>query len=152
MQTILLAEDDPGDVFLMRRALQKANVSNPLQVVGDGEAAILYIQGNGKYADRAAYPLPAIMLLDLNMPKKTGFEVLEWVRAQNGLRRLPVIILSTSCQEHDIRKAYDMGANSYMTKPTEFEKLVDMMKFVELNWLRVNVCPPLDVQFPTGTT
>lgn len=141
--TILLAEDESTDVFLMRRAFVKAGVTNPLNVVRDGEQAVEYIQGTGQFADRASHPLPAILLLDLNMPKKSGFEVLEWIRGQSGLRRLPVIILSASKQKEDVRKAYNLGANSYLTKPTNFDQLVDMVKVVEMNWLKVNVCPPL---------
>lgn len=139
--TILLAEDESSDVFLMRRALQKAGISNKLNVVRDGEEALHYIQGNGKFADRTSHPIPAVILLDLNMPKKSGFEVLEWIRSQNELRGLPVIILSTSSQENDVRKAYELGANSYLTKPPDFEKLVDMVKIVELNWLKANISP-----------
>lgn len=139
--TILLAEDESSDVFLMRRALQKAGVSNPLHVVRDGEEALHYIQGTGKFADRISNPMPAVMLLDLNMPKKSGFEVLEWIRNQDNLRHFPVVVLSTSSQEHDVRKAYDLGANSYLTKPSDFDKLVDMVKMVETNWLKVNICP-----------
>lgn len=140
---ILLAEDDSGDVLLMRRAMEKASVSHPMNVVGDGEEAIQYIQGEGQFADRKTHPFPAILLLDLNMPKKSGFEVLEWIRSQAELKRLPVVILSTSNQEQDVRKAYNLGANSYLTKPMNFNHLVDMMKVVEANWLRINVPPPM---------
>lgn len=139
--TILLAEDESDDIFLMRRALSSASVPNPLSVVRDGEEVLEYIQGIGKYADRQAYPLPAILLLDLNMPKKSGFEVLEWVRRQETLQGLPVIVLSTSNQEQDIRKAYALGANSYLTKPSNFGQLVTMVKMVETNWLKINITP-----------
>ncbi len=139
--TILLAEDESSDVFLMRRALQKAGISNPLHVVRDGEEALLYIQGAEKFADRESYPMPTVMLLDLNMPKKSGFEVLEWIRSQDDLRHLTVVILSTSSQEQDVRKAYYLGANSYLTKPPDFDKLVDIVKVVEVNWLRTNLYP-----------
>lgn len=139
--TILLVEDESSDVFLMRRALLKAGVSNSMHVVRDGEEALLYIRGSEKFADRNSYPMPTVMLLDLNMPKKSGFEVLEWIRSQDDLRHLPVVILSTSSQEQDIRKAYALGANSYLTKPPDFDKLVDIVKVVELNWLKTNLYP-----------
>ena len=139
---ILLAEDDSGDIFLMKRAMDKASVSHPLNVVRNGEEAIHYLQGEGQYADRKAHPFPSILLLDLNMPKKSGFEVLEWIRSHAELNRLPVVILSTSNQEQDVRKAYDLGANSYLTKPSNFDNLVEMVKMVEANWLRINVPPP----------
>jgi CheY-like chemotaxis protein len=140
---ILLAEDDSSDVFLMKRALDKANITHPMNVVRDGEEAIDYICGHGQFADRKAHPFPAILLLDLNMPKKTGFEVLEWVRSQTNYKRLPIVILSTSNQEHDVRRAYDLGANSYLTKPSHFDDLVEMVKMVDANWLKINVPPPV---------
>lgn len=127
----------------MRRALDKASVTHPMNVVCDGEEVIDYLRGHGQFADRKAYPLPAVLLLDLNMPKKTGFEVLEWIRSQSTLKRLPVVILSTSNQDHDVRKAYDMGANSYLTKPSNFAQLVEMVKMVEANWLNINIAPPM---------
>ena len=140
--TILLAEDESADVFLMRRALLKAGISNLLCVVRDGEEAVEYIRGIGKFADRKTHPIPAILLLDLNMPKKSGFEVLEWVRAESELKGLPIIVLSTSNQERDIRMAYNLGANSYLTKPSNFDQLVEMVRMVEANWLRMNIQPP----------
>jgi CheY-like chemotaxis protein len=143
---ILLAEDDSADVFLMKRALDKASVTHPMNVVRDGDEAINYIRGHGQFADRKTHPFPSILLLDLNMPKKTGFEVLEWLRSQNEFKRLPVVILSTSNQEHDVRKAYDLGANSYLTKPSTFDELVEMVKMVESNWLRINIPPPISSQ------
>lgn len=140
--TILLAEDESGDVFLMRRALQKAGISNLLSVVRDGEEAVEYIQGTGKYSDRASHPMPAILLLDLNMPRRSGFEVLEWIRNESDSKGLPVVVLSTSNQERDIQKAYALGANSYLTKPSNFDQLVEMVKIVEANWLKTNIPPP----------
>ncbi len=126
----------------MKRALASASVSNPLAIVRDGEEAVDYIQGTGKYSDRQSHPVPAILLLDLNMPKKSGFEVLQWIRSQKEFKSLPVIVLSTSNQEHDIRKAYELGANSYLTKPSNFDQLVQMVKMVETNWLKINLPPP----------
>ncbi|MEO7297676.1 MAG: response regulator [Verrucomicrobiota bacterium] len=139
---ILLAEDDSGDVLLMKHALEKAGVTHPMNVVSDGEEAIFYIQGTGAFADRQTHPFPSVLLLDLNMPKKSGFEVLQWIRSQNEFKRLPVVVLSTSNQEQDVRKAYDLGANSYLTKPSNFDELVEMVKMVDTNWLKINVPPP----------
>ena len=90
---VLLADDDPNDVFLLQRAFQKTNIANPLHVVRDGEEAMAYLSGQDQYADRQRHPLPVLLLLDLKMPRKSGFEVLRWVRQQSGLKRLPVVVL-----------------------------------------------------------
>ena len=117
--TILLAEDDPNDVFFMKRAFEKAQLPNPLVVVSDGEETIRYLKGEGVYADRARYPLPGLLLLDLRMPRRGGFEVLDWLRRQPGLKRLMTVVLTSSAESPDINHAYDLGANSYLLKPPE---------------------------------
>ena len=133
--TILLVEDNPDDVLLMKRALKKANLVNPLQVVEDGEQAIAYLAGEGQYADRAAYPLPVLVLLDLKLPRKSGLEVLQWVRQQPGLKRLRVVVLTSSNQKADINQAHELGANSYLVKPGTIDSLIEMVKTLNLYWM-----------------
>ncbi len=143
LHTILLVEDDPNDVLLIRRAFRKSNVANPIQVVGDGEEAIAYLSGQGPYADRERYPLPLLLLLDLKLPRKSGFEVLEWLRQQPGLKRLPVVVLTSSAETPDVNRAYDLGANSYLVKPVRFEDLLHMVRTLNLYWLIINEKPDL---------
>jgi len=140
-QTILLAEDDSNQVLLIRRALRKANLMQPLQVVSNGEAAISYLCGEGEYADRERYPLPILFLLDLKMPRKSGLEVLEWLKQQPELKRLPVIVLTTSKETTDVHKAYDLGVNSYLVKPVAFNDLTAMIKLLDAYWLNLNQQP-----------
>ncbi len=139
--TILLVEDEPGDVLLIRRACRRANLSSPLQVVGDGEAAVAYLAGQGAYADRQQYPLPALVLLDLKLPRKSGLEVLAWLRAQPALKRLPVVVLTSSRERGDVDRAYELGANSYLVKPVGFDTLQEMIQTLGLYWLVLNERP-----------
>ena len=141
-QTILLADDGEMDIFLMREAFKKAKCSNPLQEVHNGEEAIAYLKGDGPYSDRNKFPLPAVMLLDLNMPKKNGFDVLAWVRAQPMLKRLTIVILTASTRTEDVERAFDLGATSYLVKPGSLEALVAMMRCL-CDWVQVNHFPPL---------
>lgn len=127
-QPILLAEDNEDDVFITRSALGRAGVTNPLHIVNDGEEAIAYLQGQGAFADRAAHPLPVLLLLDLNMPKRGGLEVLEWVRRQPGLRRLAVHILTASTRAMDVTQAMELGANAYLVKPSKFADLIALFQ------------------------
>ena len=125
---ILLAEDDPNDVFLIKRALKKGGINNPVQVVHDGREARDYLEGNGKYADRQRHPLPELILLDIKMPRMTGLEVLEWLRKVDDLKRLPVMIMSSSDRQDDINRAYESGVNAYLVKPNAFEDFVNVLK------------------------
>ncbi len=137
--TILLAEDDPNDVILFRRAMGIASLSpESLHVVRDGEEAISYLSGQAAYADRDCYPLPALLLLDLKMPRKSGLEVLSWLRRQPELRHLIVVFLTSSNSAEDIRLAYEAGVNSYLVKPVEFSELVEMIRNVGIYWLDFN--------------
>src|SRR6266850_4379035 len=113
---ILLAEDREDDIVLVRRAFAKAYVLNPLQIVRDGEELVAYLKGEGKYANRAEYPLPDLLLLDLKMPRMDGFQVLEWIRQQPGLSNLRVVVLTSSENMRDVNRAYQLGANSFMVK------------------------------------
>src|SRR2546425_5506035 len=142
--TILLAEDDSNDVILFQRAMERASSSaDSMKVVQDGEQAISYLVGQGIYADRDLYPLPALLLLDLKMPRKSGLEVLAWLRKQPQLRHLIVVFLTSSNSAEDIRLAYEAGANSYLVKPVEFTEMVEMIRTVSFYWLELNENLPL---------
>ena len=140
---VLLVEDDPNEVFLMQRAFQKARLNTPLFVVRDGQEAIDYLNRQDKFADTTRFPEPSLMLLDLKMPRKNGFEVLEWVRQQPGLKRLVVVVLTSSNQIADIDRAYDLGANSYAVKPGDFETTINLVKTFDSYWGRLNHRPDL---------
>jgi CheY-like chemotaxis protein len=139
--TILLVEDDPNDVFLIQRAFRRINLANPIQVVQDGEAAVLYLSGQEPYADRDRYPFPILVLLDLKLPRRSGLEVLEWLRQQPKLRRLPVVVLTSSRENSDLNRAYDLGANSYLVKPVAFDGLLEMVRSLNQYWLILNEKP-----------
>jgi CheY-like chemotaxis protein len=132
---ILLAEDEQNDVFLIKRAFQRVQLLNPVRVVSDGQEAINYLRGDGQYADRERFPMPTLVLLDLKMPRMGGFDVISWVRQQPGLKRLPLVVLTSSKDGPDINRAYELGANTYLVKPVEFDGLVEMMKTLNLYWL-----------------
>ena len=139
--TVLVVEDDPNDVLLIERAFRKAQVGAALQVVGDGDKAVAYLGGQGPYADRGRHPLPVLVLLDLKLPRRSGLEVLGWLRGRDGLRRLPVVILTSSKEGSDVNRAYDLGANSYLVKPVAFDPLREMIKALGLYWLFLNERP-----------
>ena len=139
--TILLAEDDPNDAKLVGIALQRSISGIPVFLVNDGCQLISYLKGEGRYADRRTYPFPDLVLLDLKMPRMDGFEVLRWLRQQPILKRLPVIVLTNSSRECDADLAYEVGANSYVVKPTHFEDLVKTMQIVGDFWLSGPMMP-----------
>jgi CheY-like chemotaxis protein len=141
--TILLVEDNPKDVFLIQRALRKAESITPMQVVSDGDAAVQYLSGDLPYNDRTLYPLPAVVLLDLKLPRRSGAEVLMWIRQQPELKRLPVVVLTSSREYADINRIYDLGANAYIVKPVDFDQLVNIIKTLNLHWIRYNEKPYL---------
>jgi len=128
---ILLAEDDDNDVFFMRRALQKAQVKFPLQVVTNGQEAVDYLSGEGKYNDRGAYPLPSIILLDLKMPFLDGFEVLIWIGRQPELKKIPVAVLTSSAEDRDRRRAAELGAKAYFVKPPKPETMKEILRLFD---------------------
>jgi CheY-like chemotaxis protein len=138
---ILLAEDDENQVLFVKRAFKHAGLLNPLVVVEDGEQAIAYLKGEGKYANRDEYPLPCLLLLDLKMPNKNGFEVLEWIRQQPGLSALRVVVLTTSDQVHDVNRAYHLGANSFLTKPVDFRDFVQLTISIKGFWIWLSRAP-----------
>jgi CheY-like chemotaxis protein len=141
--TVLLVEDNPDDVLLIQRAFRKAGIVAPLQTVTDGEMAMAYLEGSGAYVDRQRYPLPVLVLLDWKLPRKNGLEVLGWIRARADLKEMPVVVLTSSREPADIRAAYGAGANSYLLKPVDFAKLLELVQGLGLYWLVLNVPPQL---------
>lgn len=148
MTTILQVEDDPNDVFFFKKALNKAGVTNPIQVATDGQQAIDYLKGAGDFADREKFPLPCLMVLDLKLPHVMGLDVLKWIREQHG-RALVVIIMSASAEEMDIAAAYRLGANAFLTKPSQANKLDDIAKAIKDFWLTHNTMPQESHAEPT---
>ena len=149
---ILLVEDLDDDVVMIRHALKDAHVTNPLQVASDGQQAIAYLKGEGKYGNRGKFPLPALVLLDLNMPLLDGFEVLTWIRQQPQFEKLPVVVLTDSLDGRDSAAAYQLGAQSFLVKPTDFRASIRLMVTLAGQWLRPLPTgePPLDPPLPQG--
>jgi CheY-like chemotaxis protein len=141
-QTILVVDDSENDLIILRAAFEKAGYTGPLQTVRNGEEAVAYLKGENPYADREKFPLPVVVLLDLNMPKKNGFDVVTWVRAQPGLKRLALIILTASTRTEDVERALDLGATSFLVKPRSLDSLVVMMRCL-FEWIQINQFPPL---------
>jgi CheY-like chemotaxis protein len=137
-RALLLVEDNEDDVFLMQRALKEAAVINPLFVAQDGQEAMDYLGGDGKYRDRAEYPLPAVVFLDLKLPYKSGHEVLAWIRQRKELDSLVVVVLTSSNEPNDLNKSYALGANSYLVKPPTPDQLLDLAKAFKWYWLKYN--------------
>jgi CheY-like chemotaxis protein len=148
---ILLAEDSPDDVFLIRSAFKKNGFRDSIHVVSNGEEVLRYLKGEGAYADRKQYPVPHLLLLDLNMPRLNGFEVLSWIRARQEWMCLPVIVLTTSFYGPEIKRAYDSGANSFITKPPDFSDLVASLKELGEHWLRRAILPEPGPFIPAPT-
>jgi len=136
---ILLVEDNPMDVILTLDAFKEAKLNNKINVAHDGEEALDYLFGNEKYADRILYPLPSLILLDLKMPRIDGFEVLKQIKNTEKLKRIPVIILTSSKEEGDRALSYDIGANSYLLKPVNFNGFVDVVKKIDDYWFSLNI-------------
>ena len=131
---ILVAEDDPTDAYFLQRAFKRAGLAVALHFVRDGQEALDYLQGSGQFADRTCYPLPQLLLLDLNMPRLDGFEVLKWVRKQPGLRGLEVVIFSSSEEPKHVDRAYGLGANSYLVKPHSMVELTALVGQFRKSW------------------
>ena len=140
MKTILQVEDDPNDVFFLRHAMKKAGVTIPIHVVSDGQQAIDYLRGAGKFADRKQFPRPSLVLLDLKLPHVMGLDVLKWIRQQHRAA-LVVIMLTASGEESDIATAYRLGANGFLVKPSEASKFDEMVKALRDFWLTHNTLP-----------
>jgi len=139
---ILMAEDDPDDRLLAQEALEESRVINELHVVEDGQELMDYLCGRGDFADATTHPYPGLILLDLNMPRMDGREALQEIKADPRLRRIPVVVLTTSKSEEDLVRSYDLGASSYITKPVTFEGLVAVMKGLGQYWIEIVELPP----------
>jgi len=139
---ILLVEDDRGDQELTRRALQEGKIRNELRIVENGEDALAYLFRRGRYRDPATSPRPDLLLLDLNLPRVDGREVLERVRSDSKLRRMAVVVLTTSRQEEDILRSYELGCNSFIAKPVDMDQFIRMIQALEEYWFQIVVLPP----------
>jgi CheY-like chemotaxis protein len=138
---ILVGEDNVDDVFLLKHALKKAQFENPVRFVSDGEEVMAYLQGEGKFADRAQYPFPGLLLLDIKMPRLDGLETLALIRNDPRYKRLVVILLTSSDREQDINRAFDLQANSYLVKPARPEELLGVLEQIRGYWLGLNHFP-----------
>lgn len=139
--TILMADDDAEDRMLAREALEESRLANDFRYVENGEELLDYLRRRGKYADPAVSPRPGLILLDLNMPRKDGFEALAEIKEDPNLRQIPVVILTTSRAEEDVYRGYDLGVNSFITKPVSFEGLVEAMKTLGRYWFEIVELP-----------
>lgn len=140
--TILLAEDDEEDRYLIGEALDEGRVTHRLYVVENGEQLLDYLYRRGKYADLEQWPVPDLILLDLNMPRKDGREVLEEIRFDPELRRTPIVVLTTSSADEDIVRSYDQGVSGFVTKPVTFRELMEVMKSIGTYWGKTSTLPP----------
>ena len=145
---VLLVEDQEEDVLLIRLAFKHLGIPNPVYVVRDGDEAVHYLEGVGKFANRDEYPLPSLVLLDLKLPRRNGFDVLKWIRNQESLAALRVIVLTNSELKEDVNYAYYLGANSFMTKPTEFNEFVAEVEILARHWLSISRAPDVFRPFP----
>ena len=141
-RVILLVEDNPSDIGLTRRALEKSSIGNPLVVAEDGQEALDYIFCSGAHGARDIADLPVLVLLDLKLPRVDGLEVLRRIRAEPRTRRIPVVILTSSTEQQDIAAGYDRGSNSYIRKPVDFQQFAEVIKQLGLYWLVINEPPP----------
>jgi len=140
---ILVVEDEPDAITLLRHAFAKSGILNPLHTVHSGDEAIAYLAGEGRFADRQAFPFPRLVLLDLKLPRCSGHEVLAWVRGQASLRSLPVIVFTSSKERSDVSRAYAAGANSYVVKPSSLTGLIEVATAFRNYWLHHNESAPI---------
>ncbi|HKW16327.1 MAG TPA: response regulator [Terriglobales bacterium] len=143
LRTILLVEDEVSDANLITRAFEKAKVMNPVVHLSDGDKALRYLAGKAEYADRLKYPLPAVILLDLKLPGATGMQILQWMRAQGEIRRIPVVVLTADENPKTVDAAYDLGANSYLVKPANAAEVARMVQTIQQYWIKMNEPPQL---------
>lgn len=149
LPVILQVEDREEDVFLLSRALKRAQLAANVKVASDGQQAVDYLSGVGKYANRQEYPLPYLVLLDLKLPHLMGLDVLAWIRARPEYQSLIVIVLSSSIHDEDVRKAYELGTNAFLVKPSDTNTLADMCQALKHFWLTYNQPPAVPQRKPT---
>jgi DNA-binding response OmpR family regulator len=138
---LLQVEDTENDVILLQHAFQQADIQWPLRSVLDGQEAMDYLSGIGKYADRQKFPIPALVLLDLKLPRVMGLELLQWIRKESQIKTLPVIVLTSSGQRKDVDNAYNAGANAFVIKPSGMAELIELLKAFKVFWLRYTESP-----------
>ena len=148
--TLLLAEDDPDDLLLARQALEKSRLASDLRCVEDGEELLDYLRRRGKYADPKHSPRPGLILLDLNMPRKDGREALREIKGDPRLRAIPIVVLTTSKSDEDVARTYNLGVNSYITKPARFSALVEVMQAIGKYWFEIVELPGRPQANPHG--
>jgi CheY-like chemotaxis protein len=139
--SILLAEDDENDVFLMKYAFRQADIPNPVLVVSDGQQVVEYLSGVGNYANRDRYPFPSLLLLDLKLPLKSGLEVLQWIQGNPACAGLVRIVLTASAHPQDVLRAYELGANSFIVKPSDIHQRAAIASHLKGWWLELNTFP-----------
>lgn len=139
--TVLLVEDDSNDVLFIRRAFLRVNPTVEIHIVKDGDAAVEYLKGAGEFSDRDRYPVPTLILLDLKLPRRSGTEVLQWIQQRDLVKRIPVVVLTSSRERLDVNLSYDLGVNSYLVKPVSFDALSEMIATVNAYWLGANEYP-----------
>jgi CheY-like chemotaxis protein len=147
--TIMLIEDETADALLIRRAFEKAGVENPIQTLDHGDKALAYLEGIGEYQNRAKYPLPIFIMLDLKLPGMMGLQLLKWIRSRKDLRLIPIVVLTVSEDDVDVKSAYEAGANSYLLKPGERDEVFRVIAQVQEYWLQRNISPPLVLRAKT---
>ena len=140
-KVLLFADDSADDRFFIKNACAEAGIASAIVMVDDGEQVVKYLEGQGAYADRPKHPLPGLIVLDLKMPRMTGLETLAWIRGRAAFRCLPVLILSASISPGDIRRAYELGANGFLAKPSTAQELAELMRALKAFWLRFNEYP-----------
>jgi len=146
---ILQVEDEANDVFLLQCAFRQAGITNPVKVATDGQMAVDYLSGTGPFSNRREHPLPSLILLDLKLPRKSGREVLQWIRAQPGLRRVVVIVFTSGQHIGDVGLAYELGANSFIVKPADLSQYISIARLLKDWWLHNNLfAPALEPSWP----
>lgn len=146
LPTILLVEDEASDAALLLRGFAKAGVLNPIVHLKNGDDALAYLAGVGQYTNRTMYPLPVLILLDLKLPGMTGLQLLQWLRTQKEIRRIPVVVLTIERDSNTVNAAYDLGANSYLVKPGEPAEINRIVQAIQRYWIELNEAPPLVMQ------
>ena len=150
LSTILLVEDETTDARLLLRGFEKTQVMNPVIHLTDGDEALRYLAGKGKFSDRKKYPIPALILLDLKLPGMTGIQLLQWMHIQGEIKRIPVVVLTSDENPDTINAAYDLGANSYLLKPGSPVEIAKMVQTIQRYWMKLNEPPQLVMKAEQG--